>query len=359
MLEAARVFSELGDEVTLYTTRLDPEESFAEARSGAFRLVVQPPVVPLTIGGALRLPLALARMRRLARKVVEDGPHELVFLDGHPIGAPVLRRGNARLAYYCHHPEQVRSEGAGLLRRAYRAPLDALERRAIAAPHVLFANSEFTREAMRRAYPQLETPVEVLYPPVPSPPAAAAPTEPHTLLALHRFDPTKNVGLALEALALVRKSVPDARLVVAGGVSRELRSSAEELARLRRLAVSLDLLPHVEFVPNPGDAAVGELLARCGVVVFTPAAEHFGIVPVEAMARGRPVVASNTGGPVETVVEGVTGLLVPPTAADFAAAITSLLLDPARQARLGAAGPSRAADFGRAAFRARLAALLD
>ena len=52
------------------------------------------------------------------------------------------------------------------------------------------------------------------------------------------------------------------------------------------------------------------LLANCSILLYTPAGEHFGIVPLEAMYCGTPVLAVNSGGPLETVEHGVTGWLV-------------------------------------------------
>ena len=66
------------------------------------------------------------------------------------------------------------------------------------------------------------------------------------------------------------------------------------------------------------------LLAACTAVIYTPQHEHFGIVPLEAMAAGRPVVACDSGGPRETVVHGRTGLLCEPTPVAFAEALLSL-----------------------------------
>ena len=60
-------------------------------------------------------------------------------------------------------------------------------------------------------------------------------------------------------------------------------------------------------------------------MIYTPQNEHFGIVPLEAMARGCPVVACNSGGPLETVVHTETGFLSDPTALDFANAMVLLL----------------------------------
>ena len=78
-------------------------------------------------------------------------------------------------------------------------------------------------------------------------------------------------------------------------------------------------------------------------MLCAPWYEPFGIVPLEAMASGVPVVATAVGGHLDSVVDGVTGLLVPPREpAALAAALRSLLADPARRRALGEAGAARA-----------------
>ena len=65
----------------------------------------------------------------------------------------------------------------------------------------------------------------------------------------------------------------------------------------------------VTFVRSFSDAQKRYLLESCTAVVYTPSNEHFGIVPIEAMAACRPVVAVSSGGPLESVVDGETGFL--------------------------------------------------
>lgn len=63
--------------------------------------------------------------------------------------------------------------------------------------------------------------------------------------------------------------------------------------------------------------------------------EHFGIVPLEAMAAYKPVIACNSGGPVETIKNGVTGFLCAPTPLEFSNAMAQLIDDPRRAERMG------------------------
>jgi glycosyltransferase involved in cell wall biosynthesis len=79
--------------------------------------------------------------------------------------------------------------------------------------------------------------------------------------------------------------------------------------------------------------------------VTVPWYEPFGIVPVEAMACGRPVAGSSVGGLLDTVLPGVTGELVPPRRPDLLVPVLrDLLADPARRRRYGEAGRARAVD---------------
>jgi glycosyltransferase involved in cell wall biosynthesis len=86
------------------------------------------------------------------------------------------------------------------------------------------------------------------------------------------------------------------------------------------------------------------LLRSADLVLCVPWYEPFGIVPLEAMASGVPVVASAVGGQTDSVVHGVTGVHVPPRDPPaLARAVRALLADPERRAELGAAGARRAA----------------
>ena len=97
------------------------------------------------------------------------------------------------------------------------------------------------------------------------------------------------------------------------------------------------------FTGSVGRADVPALIRSADVVVCTPWYEPFGIVPLEAMACGVPVVASAVGGLTDTVVDRDTGWLVPPRdPAALASALRALLADPERRAAMGRAGLDRA-----------------
>lgn len=82
----------------------------------------------------------------------------------------------------------------------------------------------------------------------------------------------------------------------------------------------------VWLLPSFSDEQRAALLAACVAVLYTPQNEHFGIVPLEAMASGRPVIACDSGGPTESVLPGVTGFLCRPSPSQFADAMGKLLV---------------------------------
>lgn len=63
-------------------------------------------------------------------------------------------------------------------------------------------------------------------------------------------------------------------------------------------------------MPDPNDERKFQLYRQCDSVIYTPPNEHFGIVPIEALEQRRPVIVIDSGGPAETVIEGVTGTKV-------------------------------------------------
>jgi D-inositol-3-phosphate glycosyltransferase len=159
------------------------------------------------------------------------------------------------------------------------------------------------------------------------------------LVCIGRLVERKGVDTVVEALT----RLPDTELVVAGGPAVEELADDPEAKRLRSVARDLAVDDRLELVGSVDHGDVPALLRSADVVVATPWYEPFGIVPVEAMACGRPVVGSAVGGLLDTVADGISGLLVPPhDAAAVAAAVRCLLDDPELHARFGRAARLRA-----------------
>jgi glycosyltransferase involved in cell wall biosynthesis len=173
----------------------------------------------------------------------------------------------------------------------------------------------------------------------PDGPVALHPPGRARILAVSRLVPRKGIDDVVRALA----HLPEVELVVAGGSDGVGAGGDPEAARLRAIARDCGVGDRVALlgpVPRPD---VPALLRSADVVCCTPWYEPFGMVALEAMACGIPVVATAVGGLVDTVVHGRTGLHVRPRdPAGIAAAVAELLADPGRRRAMGAASVQRA-----------------
>ena len=159
------------------------------------------------------------------------------------------------------------------------------------------------------------------------------------LLVLGRIVERKGVGNVIKALA----DLPEVELVVAGGPAPEYLNADPDIQRLRWRARQYGVEDRLRLVGSVSRAEVPALMSSADIVVAVPWYEPFGIVPVEAMACGRPVVGSAVGGLLDTIVPGVTGELVPPRRPDVLAPVLARLLeDRERREEYGRAGRARA-----------------
>jgi len=139
----------------------------------------------------------------------------------------------------------------------------------------------------------------------------------------------KRVDVCIRALAAARSAGANAALVICG--------DGEQRNELEKLALSLDIASHVMFLGTRSDVAA--VLRACDVFCHAAPFEPFGIVAIEAMAVGLPIVVPNSGGIQETVELGVTGLVYP--ALDYRAlgeAMRTLTSNPNLRASMGLAG---------------------
>jgi glycosyltransferase involved in cell wall biosynthesis len=291
---------------------------------------------------AMRLPRTFAALRTLARSlgvrvVIGNGAHPQVF------GGLIARLSGARSAFLVHMIYDTRlwkNDPRDVLAlrgpcdlmlavsRAAQAPLGALRpkvrnqsfyagtpHREVAAADVLGARHELGAG-----------PDEVLFG------------------VFGRLQRWKGQDVFVEAAAEVARARPRTRFAVVGGSVFGLEP--EFFTGLQRRAEELGLGDRIRFTGFRTDAA--RLMAACDVVCHTTrVAEPFGMVVIEAMDLGRPVVATKGGGPSEVISSDETGILVPPDdVGALARTMIGLVDDPARRRRLGLRGAERVrADF--------------
>jgi glycosyltransferase involved in cell wall biosynthesis len=229
-------------------------------------------------------------------------------------------------ARYIWNPE-MDARGEGIIAKAGSALLRPLDRKRAGEATAIAGISEFVRDRIQATWQREAT---VIYPPVETTALQAVGdwrTElsgeelralealpEHFVLGASRFIPYKRLDLVISAGE--RAGMP---VVLAGG--------GPEKARL--FAQATEASVPVAFVDDPSNALLNALYQRAAVFVFPPL-EDFGIMPVEAMALGTPVVANALGGSAETVSEGVSGIHFESLVVeDIARAITgALALDP-------------------------------
>jgi D-inositol-3-phosphate glycosyltransferase len=179
------------------------------------------------------------------------------------------------------------------------------------------------------------------------------PPPPHRLLLLvGRIEPLKGIDALIEALALLIDRHPEWRdtltaLVVGGAGEGERSRWNAEQRRLDALRTELGVADALRFAGARSQEQLPLFYAAADVVTMPSHYESFGMAALEGLACGRPVVATNAGGPAFVVEDGVSGLLTPPDNPNaLAERLERLLVDDQLRAAAGAAAAERAQRFG-------------
>ncbi|KAI0392728.1 glycosyltransferase family 4 protein [Xylariaceae sp. FL0594] len=403
VVDAAVGLQKRGHKVVIFTSHCDPGHCFDEARDGTLDVRVRGnTLVPPSILGRFSILCAILRQLHLILQIfltseLSSVRPDAFFVDQLSAGLPLLQflYPQGRIFFYCHFPDLLLAQGRQKWwKRAYRVPFDFWEQWSMSFADAIAVNSDFTKGVVSRTWPALvrKKELKTVYPCVDvnikeknKSTTAATDNEPlwkgmKFFLSINRFERKKDVALAIKAFAgLSKEQRAGVRLAVAGGYDPRVAENVSYHNELVDLAESLGLLNMTVKTPQTAQAVPRDvevvfllnvtnmlkemLLSSAALLVYTPANEHFGIVPLEAMLRGLPVLAADTGGPTETVVEGVTGWLRP---ADDVGAWTAVMdrvlhrLGVGDLAHISKAGVKRVVNgFGQAQMAERLDSIFD
>lgn len=342
--ELSAELARLGHEVTVYTRRDDPSMPDRVATPLGVTIVHVPAGPPHPVPKDELLPY----MGTFARVLIEewtqtcpDVVHAHFWMSGLA-STLAARQVDVPVVHTFH--------ALGVVKHRHQGELDTspTERLRIerlvgqAADRVLATCSDEVFELARMGLPRARMSVvpcgvnlDEFTPEGPTAPRSAK----YRLLAVGRLVRRKGFDLAVSAL----RGLPDTELVIAGGADREQLADDPEARRLLGHAKRLGVAGRLHLLGRVARADMPALLRSADVVVCSPWYEPFGIVPLEAMACGVPVVATAVGGLTDTIVDGVTGLHVPPRQpAALLKALRGLLADETRRAAAAAAGRDRA-----------------
>ncbi len=347
----------------IYTGRYLPEETFEEYRD---LNVVEMAELSLVRDAA---PVAKACLQLLRTRGLWDR-HDALMISCDGIGNLLtFNAGHIPLICLCHTPLRVaydpitreqwrRTRSPGLPMRTGVQLFTYVDRLAWRRYDHVFCVSHEVRDRIVRRRLVRNDRLEVLHPGVDIHRFLPSGRSERFFLIPGRIMWTKNIELGIAAFARMKDlrlcpGLEDVRLVIAGAVDEKSRPY------FRQLRATAAGRCDVEFVVGPSDSELMDLYDRCLATVFPPLNEDWGLVPLESMAFGKPVIAVNRGGPAESVVHGLTGLLAPATVEAFAGAMAAIASSPELLEHLGRNARAQAERFHWNTFVDRIDGYLD
>ena len=326
----------------IFTSHCDKTHCFEEISKDEVKAQVYGDFLPTSFCGRFKIVFASLRQLFLLMMLVINGEiseYDFFIVDQLSFCLPLLHMfhdSRARIMFYCHFPDQKLARHDSLLRKLYRLPFDLYEQFSMSAADAVVVNSNFTKSVYDDTFSFLKDvkPPGTIYPCVDL-------TEPEFnqevktlhknimgddkfVLSVNRFEVKKNVELAIESYAKFAMGTEQkgVKLVIAGGYDNLVEENKTYLVHLEKLVEQsglkfytlfqktyselveepVDVEYDVLFLPSVPSNYKDYLLSKAELLLYTPSLEHFGIVPLEAMKLGTPVLAVNNGGPTETVV---------------------------------------------------------
>lgn len=216
---------------------------------------------------------------------------------------------NWKVVWYCHEPSAfihspawIRSIQNPLMRIGAIILNPLLKFIDISLEHqndIVFCNSNHSASEYEKCYHR--KPDAVIYPPSDIKSTMLSKNKRDYIFSVSHLSKFKNVDLLIEAFLSISKTHPSYSLIIAG--------DGEEKVRLEQLAHDKGLESFVTFCGKVSNDRLADLYADARVTVLCSINEPFGLVPIESMSFGTPVIAHKSGGPMETIIDGITGFL--------------------------------------------------
>ena len=327
---------------TVFTSHFDPEGTFSEFKG---KKIVELKKIPVDRSylGVLKAAVTIIFQK------IDMGQYDALYVHSEGLGDFITFRNHAKpVICFCHTPLKIIHDpcirSVYLKNNMLKAPVftafslifNFIDRLAWKNYYHVFCVSQEVKSRALKAQLAQSKDMEVIYRGVDT--QAMQPTWKYENYFLHptRIKWWKNVGLSIRAFEEFKKANPDFKefkLIITGQVDKGSNAYYKYILDMRKGGLG------IEIIPNISEENLTGLYKNCYAVLNTTLNEDWGLVPLEAMAYGKPVIAVNQGGPKESIVHNKNGFLVEPTAKGFAEVMAllaenkGLVLDIGKEAR--------------------------